>query len=169
MTSLASKPHAEYSARIYWRVMRPWFPRFLTWNTVPYHPHQPGRPLSIRTPTAREITASPGRIGKAVGVLATPVDSGGRPQGPACSSKGRRGGHLCSPSFPRRSQAFHGRDPGRDGTLIWRTIYPSESGYIFPLICTWRKCFVPCRSIFASSRNWMHDEAPAAPGAHTGT
>ena len=57
-TSLAARPHAEYSARIYWRVLMPWFPRFFTWNTVPYHPHRPGQPLTIRTPTAGEIAAS---------------------------------------------------------------------------------------------------------------
>ena len=58
VTSLAPTPHAEYSARIYWRELMPWFPRFFTWNSVPYHPHHPGQPLTIRTPTAREITAS---------------------------------------------------------------------------------------------------------------
>ena len=51
----AERPHREYSARIYWRVMRPYFPRFFTWSTVPLHPHRPGAPLSIRTPTQREV------------------------------------------------------------------------------------------------------------------
>ena len=57
-TSLASRPHNEYSARVYWRVLKSVFPRFITWNTVPYHPHHAGRPLSIRTPNAREASAS---------------------------------------------------------------------------------------------------------------
>ncbi|SHK87752.1 uracil-DNA glycosylase [Rhodothermus profundi] len=51
----AGRPHREYSARIYWRVMHPYFPRFFTWSAVPLHPHRPGKPLSIRTPTQREV------------------------------------------------------------------------------------------------------------------
>ena len=35
-------PHHEYSATIYWRVLRPYFPHFFTWNSVPYHPHRRG-------------------------------------------------------------------------------------------------------------------------------
>jgi len=54
-SGLAERPHREYSARIYWRVMRPYFPRFFTWSAVPLHPHRPGAPLSIRTPTQREV------------------------------------------------------------------------------------------------------------------
>ncbi len=54
-SSWAERPHREYSARIYWRVMQPYFPRFFTWSVVPLHPHQPGNPLSIRTPTQQEV------------------------------------------------------------------------------------------------------------------
>lgn len=50
-------PHSEYSAGIFWRVLRPYFPHFFTWSSVPLHPHKPGAPLSIRTPTAREVAA----------------------------------------------------------------------------------------------------------------
>lgn len=57
-TSLQEEPHTEYSASIYWRTLRPYFPHFFTWNTVPYHPHKPGQPLTIRTPRAAEINAS---------------------------------------------------------------------------------------------------------------
>ncbi len=57
-TSVAAEPFSEYSARIYWKTLQPWFPCFFTWNTVPYHPHHEGRPLSIRAPTAREVSAS---------------------------------------------------------------------------------------------------------------
>ncbi|MDQ7041520.1 MAG: uracil-DNA glycosylase [Rhodothermus sp.] len=53
----SKRPHREYSARIYWRVMRPYFPHFFTWSAVPLHPHRPGAPLSIRTPTQRELRA----------------------------------------------------------------------------------------------------------------
>ncbi len=56
-SSTAEAPHAEYSSKIYWRVLRPYFPHFFTWNSVPYHPHRPGEPLSIRNPTNREVAA----------------------------------------------------------------------------------------------------------------
>lgn len=56
-TSAAGEPHKEYSAGIHWRVLAPYFPSFLTWNAVPFHPHKKGEPLSIRTPTAGEIDA----------------------------------------------------------------------------------------------------------------
>ncbi|HET6567833.1 MAG TPA: uracil-DNA glycosylase [Rhodothermales bacterium] len=50
-------PHAEYSGKIYWRVLKPYWPHFFTWNSVPFHPHKPGRPLSVRNPTNREVLA----------------------------------------------------------------------------------------------------------------
>lgn len=53
-SSTAEKPHTEYSANIHWGMLVPYFPHFLTWNTVPFHPHRED-PLSIRTPTHREI------------------------------------------------------------------------------------------------------------------
>lgn len=49
------EPHQEYSANIFWRLLRPWFPRFFVWNSVPLHPHRPGEPLSIRTPRTSEL------------------------------------------------------------------------------------------------------------------
>lgn len=56
-SSSCSRPHEEYSAKIYWRVLLPDFGRFFTWNSVPYHPHKPEVPLSIRTPGLLEIAA----------------------------------------------------------------------------------------------------------------
>jgi uracil-DNA glycosylase len=56
-SSTREAPHAEYSAGIYWRVLQPYFPQFFTWNSVPYHPHRPGEPLSIRNPSNREVAA----------------------------------------------------------------------------------------------------------------
>ncbi len=53
-SSTADRPHNEYSANIHWGVLAPYFPHFLTWNTVPFHPFKDD-PLSIRTPTNREI------------------------------------------------------------------------------------------------------------------
>jgi uracil-DNA glycosylase len=54
-SSRGEAPYSEYSGRIYWRVMAPYFPHFLTWGSVPFHPHHPGKPLSIRNPTNREV------------------------------------------------------------------------------------------------------------------
>lgn len=54
-TSLGEAPLREYSAGIFWRAMQPAFPRFLFWNTVPWHPHKRGTPLSIRTPRTTEV------------------------------------------------------------------------------------------------------------------
>jgi hypothetical protein len=48
-------PHREYSARIFWRVMAPYFPGFIAWNAVPFHPHRVGEPMSIRTPRTSEL------------------------------------------------------------------------------------------------------------------
>ncbi len=53
--SLAEKPYKEYSASVYWRVLQPFYEHIFTWNTVPFHPHHIGKPLSIRTPRASEI------------------------------------------------------------------------------------------------------------------
>ena len=54
-TSRSDDPHDEYSAGIYWRVLQPYFPRFFTWNSFPFHPHRLDEPDSIRTPGLREI------------------------------------------------------------------------------------------------------------------
>lgn len=54
-TSLEAEPHTEYSAGIFWRTLQPVFPHFFVWNSVPLHPHNPGEPLSIRTPRRTEV------------------------------------------------------------------------------------------------------------------
>ncbi len=54
-TSLATQPYSEYSAKIYWRVLGPYFPHFFTWNSVPFHPYKEGKPMSIRNPGNREV------------------------------------------------------------------------------------------------------------------
>ncbi len=56
-SSLNATPYTEYSAGIYWRILAPFFPHFFTWNSVPCHPYKPGNPLSIRTPSKREVLA----------------------------------------------------------------------------------------------------------------
>ena len=54
-TSRNDEPHTEYSASIFWRVLRPYFPHFFVWNSLPLHPHDPDEPLSIRTPRRTEV------------------------------------------------------------------------------------------------------------------
>jgi hypothetical protein len=54
-TSCADEPHTEYSAGIFWRVLQPVFPHFFVWNSVPFHPHDAGEPLTIRTPRRTEV------------------------------------------------------------------------------------------------------------------
>ena len=54
-TSREDEPHTEYSASIFWRVLQPYFPHFFVWNSLPLHPHDPGDPLTIRTPRRTEV------------------------------------------------------------------------------------------------------------------
>jgi hypothetical protein len=54
-SSKAPEPHKEYSASIYWRILQSWHQDIFTWNTVPFHPHHVGKPLTIRTPRMAEI------------------------------------------------------------------------------------------------------------------
>jgi hypothetical protein len=54
-TSQKDTPITEYSASIFWRVLRPYFPHFFVWNSLPLHPHDAGEPLSIRTPRRSEV------------------------------------------------------------------------------------------------------------------
>ena len=56
-TSLEDKPHSEYTANIYWRVLGDWFPQYFTWNTVPFHPYKPEKLLSIRNPRNSEVAS----------------------------------------------------------------------------------------------------------------
>jgi hypothetical protein len=54
-TSQKDVPITEYSASIFWRVLRPVFPHFFVWNSLPLHPHDRDDPLSIRTPRRSEV------------------------------------------------------------------------------------------------------------------
>lgn len=54
-SSAGPEPHREYSASIYWRTLKPYHERIFTWNSVPFHPHHPDNPHSIRTPRTSEI------------------------------------------------------------------------------------------------------------------
>ncbi len=46
---------SEASATVFWETLYQRHPSFLVWNCIPLHPHQPGQPLSNRTPTPTEI------------------------------------------------------------------------------------------------------------------
>lgn len=54
-TSLTDLPKTEYSSRIVWGFLADHFARIVIWSAVPLHPHKPGDPMSIRTPSAAEI------------------------------------------------------------------------------------------------------------------
>lgn len=54
-TSRGADPRREYSSMAMWQALRMCHPRFLLWNSVPLHPHQPSEPLSIRTPKGSEL------------------------------------------------------------------------------------------------------------------
>ncbi len=64
-----AEPHAEYSARIFWRAMQRYFPSFFVWNAVPLHPHPVGEPLSIRTPRVAEIRSFAELTGRMIEVV----------------------------------------------------------------------------------------------------
>ncbi len=68
-TSLEDEPHTEYSAGIFWRVLQPYFPHFFVWNSVPFHPHDAGDPLSIRTPKRSEVARFEGLLADVLEVL----------------------------------------------------------------------------------------------------
>jgi hypothetical protein len=57
ISSHTGAPHAEASATIFWQALKSHHPHFFVWSSVPFHPHQPGEPLSNRTPTRQELQA----------------------------------------------------------------------------------------------------------------
>lgn len=54
-SSTHEPPYQENSGVIFWKAMLPHLGEFLLVNSVPFHPHKRGQPLSIRTPTRAEI------------------------------------------------------------------------------------------------------------------
>jgi uracil-DNA glycosylase len=67
--SSSGRPHRETTASVFWRVLFPYHPLFFAWNSIPFHPHEPGEPLSNRTPTRREIAAHAGLLSELVSLL----------------------------------------------------------------------------------------------------
>lgn len=68
-TGTAAEPHTEYCAGIFWRVLEDHFPRFFVWNSVPFHPHDEGEPLTIRTPRRTEVRAYGGLLCRMLEIL----------------------------------------------------------------------------------------------------
>lgn len=54
-SSTRTPPYSENSASIFWKILAPAHQRFIGWNLIPYHPHKPNKPLSIRNPGSGEI------------------------------------------------------------------------------------------------------------------
>ncbi len=54
-SSKGLSPYSEISATVFWRALKPFHQRFLVWNCVPFHPHKPGIPLSVRNPDDSEV------------------------------------------------------------------------------------------------------------------
>jgi hypothetical protein len=50
-------PYTSRSAEIFWGVMKPHYPKFVVWDCVPFHPHNPDNILSVRRPTRAEIAS----------------------------------------------------------------------------------------------------------------
>lgn len=55
LTQKRKAPFVSASSTMFWKVMRQYHPRFLVWDAVPLHPHNPSDRLSIRTPTESEL------------------------------------------------------------------------------------------------------------------
>lgn len=53
-------PKTEPTATIFWEIMKPYHPNFFVWNSVPFHPHKTGDPLSNRFPSRKEIDTHSG-------------------------------------------------------------------------------------------------------------
>ena len=66
LRAIHGEPLREYSGGIYWGALLPHWGRFWTWNAVPFHPHKPGDPLTIRAPRVREIRQFAGALAAVV-------------------------------------------------------------------------------------------------------
>jgi hypothetical protein len=59
-SSRREAPYRELSGTVVWKALGHRCRDVLLWNCVPFHPHRRGEPLSIRTPSAAEISAYSG-------------------------------------------------------------------------------------------------------------
>lgn len=55
--SSVSGPYSEISAKIFWKVLARYHPKFFVWNCIPFHPHKPREQLSIRAPKGEEVSS----------------------------------------------------------------------------------------------------------------
>jgi hypothetical protein len=51
-------PFTSGSAVMFWEAMLPYYPGFVLWNALPFHPHRPGNPLSVRAPRKKRYSGS---------------------------------------------------------------------------------------------------------------
>ncbi len=102
ISSHTGAPHAEASATIFWQALKSHHPHFFVWSSVPFHPHQPGEPLSNRTPS------QPGAASLSTGALrsnpaALPqTGAGSRASGAASSEMAGYPGAGSTPSIAWR-------------------------------------------------------------------
>lgn len=54
-TSASEQTKSEPTANLFWEILSPFHPRFISWNCVPYHPHEAGEPLTNRSPSITEL------------------------------------------------------------------------------------------------------------------
>ena len=54
-SSTFDPPVVERSGSVLWGILKPYHPNFFVWNSIPLHPTDPGKPLSIRTPKKSEL------------------------------------------------------------------------------------------------------------------
>ena len=54
-SSTFTPPVVERSGTVLWGILKPYHPNFFVWNSIPFHPTDPGKPLSIRTPRKSEL------------------------------------------------------------------------------------------------------------------
>ncbi len=56
LSTKITPPFISMSSKIFWRVMLPYYDRFLIWDAFPLHSHKPQDILTVRNPTKKEIS-----------------------------------------------------------------------------------------------------------------
>jgi uracil-DNA glycosylase len=54
-SSQSEVPYSERAGAVFWDALRTHHTKFFVWNTIPFHPHKPDEPLSLRTPKWSEV------------------------------------------------------------------------------------------------------------------
>ena len=63
------QPYTSQSAETFWKIMKPYHPKFFVWDCVPFHPHDLDNILSVRTPTAEERRSCYGLLRKITEII----------------------------------------------------------------------------------------------------